>query len=184
MPGESTGRALVTVDEHGENSIVVCAGANGAITPADIDKGVVASADVLLLQLELPGVVVRHAAEAARSVGTQVVLNASPWSAAAIDLVELADVVIVNEHEEVELGKVRSSVCVTLGSRGARWNGIEVPAPKVEVVDTTGAGDAFAGTLAARLAMSAGPEESLRAAIVAGAAACEHLGAQGWGSAR
>ncbi|TCC36250.1 ribokinase [Kribbella speibonae] len=183
-PGEATGSAIVVVDEPGENSIIVSPGANGFVRPADVDAAAVRSADVLLLQLELPPAVVRHAAELAAQAGIKVVLNASPWSAAAAELVDLADVVIVNEHEAAALGPVRGSVCETLGSRGARWLGAERPAPVIEAVDTTGAGDAFAGTFAAHLAMAASPDRALRSAIAAGAAACGHAGAQGWALTR
>ncbi|GAA3144207.1 ribokinase [Kribbella aluminosa] len=179
-PDEATGRAIVMVDEQGENNIVVCPGANGHVTAADVDARAVISADVLLLQLELPVDVVRRAIDLAAAAGVRTVLNASPWSLSASELAELADVVIVNEHEAAALGPVPGTVCVTLGSRGARWLGIHVPAPEVQAVDTTGAGDAFAGTLAARLAAVAEPGQALHAAVTAGAAACCHLGPQGW----
>lgn len=179
-PGELTGRAMIAVDRLGENSIVVCSGANGQLTADDIDVAAVAQADVLLVQFEAPLEAVHRAVEVAAAAGVQVVLNASPWIDPPRELIAQADVIVVNEHEAVALGNVPGSVCVTLGSRGARWAGYEVPAPVIEAVDTTGAGDAFAGTLAAGLARGAGPDAVLRAAVAAGAAACGHNGAQGW----
>lgn len=181
-PKTRTGHAIVVVDDQAENSIVVCSGANAFVTPDDIDAAsdAVVGADVLLLQLELPGPTVLHAARLAASAGVRVVLNASPWTALPQQLIALADLVVVNEHEAVALGGLASSVCMTLGSRGARWGETHAPAPQVDAVDTTGAGDAFAGTLAAHLAVGASPDESLRAAVAAGAATCGHSGAQGW----
>ena len=181
-PGTPTGTALVVVDQHGENSIVVVAGANAAVTPADVDdaSAILRRSDVLLLQLELTAPAVEHAARIAADAGVRVVLNASPWTAPSAELLALADVVIVNEREAAQLGDAASSVCVTLGAGGARWGTETAAAPRITPVDTTGAGDAFAGALAAAIARGADRAGALRAAVRAGAKACEHHGAQGW----
>ncbi|GAA3487485.1 ribokinase [Streptomyces cremeus] len=180
-PGEPTGQAHICVDDLGENTIVVIAGANGAVTPADVERAadVIAEADVLLLQLETPLPAVVRAAELADRSGVRVVLNASPVAEVPSRLLRLADPVIVNEHEYEALGEDAGSVCVTLGGRGARWGEHEAVPPSVEVVDTTGAGDCFAGTLAARIAGGEPPAEALRAAVTAGARATTWHGAQG-----
>lgn len=186
-PDETTGQALVTVDDYGENTIVVVSGANARLRPADLDAALPAirAAAVVLVQLEVPLDTVARAARLAAAAGARVVLNPSPWPDAPADLlVEVlaaADPVIVNEHEADRLPSgVARSVCVTLGSRGARWGRHAAPAGATTVVDSTGAGDAFAGTLAAALATGTGPADALSAAVAAGSAACAWPGAQGW----
>ena len=180
-----TGHALITVDEAGENVIVVVPGANASVGEAALlALGKVGSGDVLLVQLEIPVVTVSAAARHAAHRGARVVLNASPYAGVPADVVGLADPLVVNEHEAALLadaGVVPGSLLVTFGSRGASWDGLTVPAVGVapgDVVDTTGAGDAFCGALAAALARGAGHQEALRTATEAGAAAVRHPGAQ------
>lgn len=179
-----SGHALIAVDAHGENTIIVVPGANATLTEAEVatHAEVIASADVLLLQLEIPMPAVVRAARVAREAGVRVVLNPSPWSVPPTELLSAADPVVVNEHEADRLPDgVARSVCVTSGARGARWGEHEVAAPvDVDVVDTTGAGDAFTGALAAALAAGAGEAEALRRAVAAGTAATGWSGAQGW----
>lgn len=180
-PGQPTGHALIAVDRRGQNTIIVVPGANATLTPEGLPVDVLRSADVLLVQLEVPVPTVVRASRIAADAGVRVVLNPSPWTALPDHLLELADPVIVNEHEAARLpAGVARSVCVTLGCEGARWGETTVPTPLVEVVDTTGAGDAFAGTLAAALASRAEPKQALRAAVEAGAQCCTHPGAQDW----
>jgi ribokinase len=99
-------------------------------------------------------------------------------------VVALADPVVANEHEMAalaEAGAEPRSLLVTFGANGASWDGVTSPAHAVEsgdVVDTTGAGDAFCGALAASLAAGAGREQALDVALAAGAAAVRHRGAQ------
>ncbi|WP_033290218.1 ribokinase [Amycolatopsis jejuensis] len=176
--GVPTGTAHITVDEAGENSIIVHPGANAAVQPSDMDKAaaVIESAVVLLVQLEIPLDAAVRAAEIAAAAGVRVVLNASPAGAVPERLLDLADPVIVNEHELAALGPC--AACVTLGPAGARWGAHTARPPKVEVVDTTGAGDSFAGALAAALAAGCGDAEALQAAVDAGARACTWHGAQ------
>jgi ribokinase len=183
VPGTPSGHALIAVDEHGENTIIVIAGANAALDAAEVDRhaDAIASADVLLLQLEIPMPGVLRAAELAGRAGTRVLLNPSPWSPPPAELLAVADPVVVNEHEDRQLpADGARSVCVTLGARGARWGEHTAWGGDVRVVDTTGAGDSFAGALAAALAAGVDDAGALRLAVAAGGAACGWAGAQGW----
>lgn len=183
MSDSASGHALIAVDGRGENTIIVIAGANAAMTATEVDKHVdaIAAADVLLLQLEIPLPAVLRAVELAGRTRVRVVVNPSPWSLPPAELLAVADPVVVNEHEAERLPPdAARSVCVTLGRRGARWGDLTVPAPAVDVIDTTGAGDSFAGALAAALAAGATDATALRRAVAAGTEACGWPGAQGW----
>ena len=184
-PTAPTGTALITVDEQGENSIVVVAGANGEPDPSLAHAaGRLAPGDVLLCSLEVDLGTVADAARAAHAAGARVVVNLAPYAALPTDVIELADPVVVNESEMRGLADsalVPQSLLVTFGAAGARWgmdgvDGIRVPAG--EVGDTVGAGDAFCGALAAALAGGADRRAALEAANRAGAAAVRWVGAQ------
>jgi len=182
MPGPS-GTAIIVVDANAENTIVVAPGANGHLTlAAAAVRAVVADCDVLLTQLEIPVTTAVAAAQEARSAGAVVIVNASPAGQDQNSLAELAavaDVVIANEAEADEWPWRPTHLVVTLGERGARYVGADgefgVSAPAVAAVDTTGAGDVFAGVLAANWPRNPGsPAERLRAlqrACTAGALA-------------
>jgi ribokinase len=182
VPGPS-GTAIIVVDAGAENTIVVAPGANAHLTLADTAvRTVIADCDVLLTQLEIPVATAVAAARAARSAGAVVVVNASPAGQDPSPLAELAvlaDVVIANESEADEWSWRPTHLVVTLGARGARYVGadgdFQVPAPAVKAVDTTGAGDVFAGVLAANWPRDPGsPAQRLRAlqrACAAGALA-------------
>ncbi len=183
VPDTPTGTALIAVDEHGENTIIVVPGANDAMTEKAIEaeENTIRSADVLVLQLEIPMPSVLRVAEIAVECGIRLIVNPSPWRALPPELLAAADPLIVNEHEAAQLDEnAAESVCVTLGADGARWGKAAVTAPRIDVVDTTGAGDAFAGALAAALAAGADRSEALHGAAHAGATACTWPGAQGW----
>lgn len=181
LPGEVTGTALIVVDERGENAIVVVAGANGrvgadALDPVDrLDEG-----DVLLVQLEVPLPTVAEACRRAAARGARVVLNLAPVADLPEDVIAVADPLVVNEHEAASLGEARpASLATTHGAAGADWDDLHVPAaPVAEVVDSTGAGDAFCGALAAALADGADRRTALEVAVAAGAEACAYEGAQ------
>jgi ribokinase len=174
LPGPS-GTAIIVVDCSAENTIVVAPGANGHLTLDDPNaRTVVRGCDMLLTQLEIPVSTAVAAAREARSAGAVVIVNASPAvsdsrnTQALAELAALADVVIANEAEAGEWRWPSPHLVVTLGARGARYVGedgeFHVPAPVVAAVDTTGAGDVFAGVLAANWPPNAAP----KAAVAAG----------------
>jgi ribokinase len=180
-----TGTALITVDEAGENSIIVIAGANGEPDPAlTAAAGRLEPGDVLLCSLEVDLGTVADAARAAHASGARVVINLAPYAALPHDVIALADPVVVNETEMALLADsdlLPESLLVTFGAAGARWgaDGVDgIPVPRGEVGDTVGAGDAFCGALAAALATGADRQTALEAANAAGAAAVRWVGAQ------
>jgi len=184
-PQATTGHALITVDEAGENAVVMVAGANAGLSVDDLQVlGSVGPGDVVLLQLEVPLEVVSAAVRRAGGRGARVVLNLAPYGAVPPDVVALADPLVVNEHEALSLADseaMPASLVVTFGAAGARWDGEQRSGPVVQtgdVLDTTGAGDAFCGALSAALAAGAGRQEALRTALGAGADAVRHFGAQ------
>lgn len=184
-PGVPTGTAIVQVSDAGENSIVVVPGANGEPDEREVAAvDVLGPGDVLVLQLEVPRTVVCVAARRAAGRGARVVLNIAPYAALPPDVVALADPLVANEHEMqalAESGSRPASLVVTFGANGAAWDGVTSPAVAVDpadVVDTTGAGDAFCGALAAALAAGLGRDEALTAALEAGADAVRREGAQ------
>ncbi|HTY33923.1 PfkB family carbohydrate kinase [Mycobacterium sp.] len=169
VPGPS-GTAVIVVDADAENTIVVAPGANGRLTLAAGAREVVADCDVLLTQLEIPVPTAVAAAHEARSAGAAVIVNASPAGRGHRRLAELAaaaDVVIANEAEAEQWPWRPTHLVVTLGARGARYTGADgefaVPAPAVKAVDTTGAGDVFAGVLAANWPRGPGANPAARA---------------------
>lgn len=176
LPGPS-GNAVVLVDSAGENTIVVAPGANGRL---QLDSGrvpaLVADCDVLLLQLEIPVTTAAAAARQARSSGVTVILNASPAGGDSDELADLAtatDVVVVNEAEAQHWVWPIPHLVITRGAAGASYSGegadFTVAAPAVNAVDSSGAGDVFAGVLAAE--WTTGRQRALRRACAAGALA-------------
>ncbi len=181
----ATGQAWIAVDDEGENTIVVVPGANGHLGEADLlPLRELVAGDVLLVQLEVPLDVVAGAVRVAHERGARVVVNVAPYAALPPDVLGLADPVVANESEALLLADadaVPGSVLVTFGGHGAAWDGDQRPGTEVsaeEVVDTTGAGDAFCGALAAALAAGADREGALTAALAAGADAVRRVGAQ------
>ena len=194
----ASGVALIIVDARGENSIAVASGANAHLTPADVERAreVIADADVLLVQLEVPIESVRRAISLAHKAGTPVILNPAP--AKEIDPAVLSQVSIAtpNEHEiKVVVGETdregsianmlaagTGTVLVTLGRQGVLWATSErqrnVPAYPVQAVDTTGAGDAFNGGLAYALAGGLPMGKAIRYANAVAALSVTRMGAQ------
>ncbi len=176
LPGPS-GTAGVVVDSAGENLIVVAPGANSHLTlDSPALRSLVVDCDALLLQLEIPVTTATAAAREAHSAGATVIVNASPSGGDPAELAALAevtDVVVVNETEAAQWVWPVEHQVITRGGRGASYVGageeLTVSLPAVEVVDTSGAGDVFAGVLAAGWAE--GHERALRRACAAGALA-------------
>jgi ribokinase len=199
--GAFTATGSIFVDESGQNSIIVASGANARLTPADVEAaaGLFEDAALVALQLEIPLRTNGAALAAARRRGVPVILNAAPMDTAAVELIETCDWLVINQIEAQQLTgkqvedagdaiavaqamKRRSQfILVTLGAGGAVMvhdnRGYYVEAPRVDVVDTTAAGDAFVGALAAVLQQGGGAEEALRRAVFAGSLACTKMGA-------
>lgn len=196
---DPTGTALITVSFDGENTIVVIAGANGALTEADARDAIkrCGNNDTLLVQLEIPAKAVETALLEAKKANVRTILTVAPLTTDALRLAKLADIVIANETEFALLSgrdcfsedalmrlheETGRSFVVTLGARGAIAisDGILVRAEglKITPVDTVGAGDTFSGYLAAALDNGADLQEALRRAAVAGSLACLREGAQ------
>ena len=203
IPGMETGFAFITVTPDGENSIVVVSGANGELEPADAVDALfgVQTGTLVVLQTEIDAAVVDAAARTCSERDARVVLNDGPVARLAESTLALADPIVVNEHEARELCRgvaitsdrdlakiVRAvtrarSVVVTLGAEGVLLASqtedafVEAVAAS-EVVDTTGAGDTFVGTLAAGLARGEELVTAIRAAVGAASAAVTWLGAR------
>lgn len=195
-----TGVAMIIVQASGENSIVVARGANDAVSPQDVQaaSAVIAAAEVVLLQLEIPLETVAAALEAARAAGVKTVLDAGPACPLPEDLLRLPDVLSPNLVEaEVLLGhpipgaleaarELRAcgalACVVKSGAEGCAWalsqDAGHIPAIPVEVVDTTAAGDAFTAALGVALAEGREVPAAAAWANYAGALAVTRLGAQ------
>ena len=200
-----TGVADIQVDATGQNAIVVVPRANARVCPSDIDAAgeLLDRARVVLVQLEIPIDAVLHAAVRAKRAGAYVILNPAPAPAAPLPAALYAsiDLITPNESEArsltgvdarddegaeaagralLRLGAPRS--LLTLGERGTllvEASGVaRAPAFPVDVVDTTAAGDAFCGALAAQLASGASLERAIAFGRAAGALACTRLGAE------
>jgi ribokinase len=202
-PGVPSGCAAIAVDDTGQNSIAVVPGANGLLSPADVDAAeeLIASAAVVVMQLEVPIETVRHAAALCRRVGVAMVLDPAPAPAGGLpgELYEV-DVLTPNESEAAALvgtngdsspeviaarllGRGCRTVVLKLGAAGSlvyeRGKPVTRVAPfRVKVVDTTAAGDAFTGALAVGLGERMSLAAAARFANAAGALCCTKLGAQ------
>jgi ribokinase len=197
----ATGTAIIVVDASGQNSIVLSPGANGKVSPADVDAFPFQDADMLLLQFEIPLETVIHAARLARQNGLRVILNPAPARPIPDSLLADVDILVPNESElqllsgqpvtdtdsavtaaQALLEKGVKTVIVTLGANGALLVTDEkvthIPTFKVEVVDTTAAGDAFIGGLAAATLKGKSLEEAVRYGNASGALAATKFGAQ------
>ncbi|WP_410634681.1 ribokinase [Amycolatopsis sp. cmx-4-83] len=187
-----TGIAYITVTPDGENSILVSPGANSSLEPDDVDA-VFDGVEVVVLSLEVPLPTVEHAVARAAEHGVKVLLNLSPAAKLSSATLAKLDVLLVNEHEAAWLtgpgadftkllGLGPRAAVVTLGAAGAvvvEAGGVtEVASPAVEAVDTTGAGDAFAGALAASLADGADLVTAARRAVRVAAFSVTRPGAQ------
>lgn len=191
----STGIALVAVLDGGENAIVVVPGANGSPRWDAGDAALMSGAAAVVAQLERPAALVRRAFEEARSRGVMTVLTPAPVTEEARGLLPLVDLLLLNGHEAVQLSgqgdpmaaavqlsHVCPLVVMTRGSEStiaARGGAVvhEEPARRVDVVDTTGAGDCFAGNLVARLSTGEPLADALRSATIAASLSVGRSGA-------
>ena len=197
-----TGCATILVDAHGENCIAVASGANALADPEAVPDTVLAPGTVVVLQHEVPNQANAELIARAHRAGARIILNAAPARPLSVELLRQVDVLVLNETEAAALAAQHGwpatphaftaaaivvaapifAVVVTLGKEGALaasgTDTIRVRAPGVEVVDTTGAGDAFVGALAAAIDARASLPDALRAAVVAGSLACTAAGAQ------
>ncbi|MEU8847589.1 ribokinase [Streptomyces sp. NPDC048384] len=191
-----SGTAHIVVDDEGGNAIVVIPGANGTLDHLGPgDEGVIASADTLLLQLEIPLAAVLAGAQAARRHGVRTILTPAPAQPLPDELFAAVDLLVPNEHEAATLtGRTDPrdaaiglldlvpAVVVTLGALGSLYvsrgaDPVTVPAPKVDAVDSTGAGDTFVGALAVALGEERPMHEALAWAAAAAALSVQREGA-------
>ena len=199
-----SGVALIVVDDHGENQIVVCGGANATLSVEDIHSqaGIIGNASVVVAQLEVPLKAVETAFRMGRDAGALTILNPAPAQPLSDELLRLCDWIIPNESEAVRLLGHASSgpqepailsavlrqrapgigVVITLGAKGAwldhKAERVLVPSFQVEAVDTVGAGDAFVGAFAAWLDEGGTSRQAVEFATAAAALAVTRPGAQ------
>jgi ribokinase len=183
---EPTGVALITVDATGENQIAVAAGANLALRPEAVEQALRAERPgVVLASLEVAADAVLAAASYCASEGARFVLNPAPPSLRTRELLPFAACVTPNARERAAMGRVPDAVVVveTRGREGARIyrGGVAtqvIPAPAVEVTDTTGAGDCFNGVLAAGVLDGLEIEVAARRAVAAAGLSVTEAGAR------
>ena len=205
VAGMTSGMAMITLTGTGQNTIVLAPGANMHVSREQVNaaREILESCDVLLLQLEIPVEIVELSAGIAGNGPCRVILNPAPARDIGSEVLELADYLVPNEVEAAiltghevkdETSAERAArvlqnmsngavIAMTLGGRGALLLGNEkrpvwVPAPTVDVVDTTAAGDAFVAGMAVALAEGGLDAEAVRWGCAAGALAVTKLGAQ------
>jgi ribokinase len=199
----ATGIAIIEVEDGGQNTIVVAPGANAYVTRADVDaaRSVIVTSQAVIAQLEIPLDTVKYALSIARAAHVMTILNPAPAQPLSTELLSLVDLLAPNESEAALLTGIEvkddasveaaaqqlrergaRSVVITLGERGALalsgekvWR---IPPFRVNAIDTTAAGDAFLGALAAAYATHGNLDAALREASAAGALATTRLGAQ------
>lgn len=199
-----SGVALITVDEAGENSIVVASGSNANLLPADIKEALptIEEADYLLMQLEIPMETVLFVAEYAHAHHTKVIVNPAPMNKLTPELLQQIDILTPNETEAGKLAGMKvcdmksakeaaqlickmgvKNVVITMGSSGAiiyreGQTIVHVPSKKVEALDTTAAGDVFNGALTVALSEGKDLKEAARFACEVAAISVTRMGAQ------
>jgi ribokinase len=203
VPGVSTGVAPIFVDPSGQNRIIVVKGANDHLLPADVDAAAdeLAAVDTIILQFEVPLPTVYHAVRFARARGVRCIVNPAPALPADLASLAAVDYFIPNETEAETLtglpvktledaqacaaallAKGFRRVVLTLGARGSLIAGSEgsvhVPAFPVDAIDTTGAGDAFIGSLATLLAEGLPEKEAVAGANLYAALSTRRVGTQ------
>jgi ribokinase len=202
-PKNPSGVALITVDSHGENCIVVASGANGSLSKADIESAreEIGRASFVLMQLEIPIETVEYAAEVARDKGVSVILNPAPARNLSEKLLKCLYVITPNEHEAEMLSGIKvtdwasakkaadiisakgvSNVVITMGAQGAFVKEADqyftVEATRVIAIDTTAAGDSFSGSFCVGLAEGKTIKEAVQVATRVAAITVTRMGAQ------
>jgi ribokinase len=202
-PDNPSGVALISVDAHGENCILVASGANGTLSPADIEKArsEIESAYLVLMQLEIPMNTVEYAAEIATRKGIKVILNPAPAQTLSSQLLQRLHIITPNKTEAEMLSGVKvtgwesaktaskvisekgaDTVVLTLGSLGAliqeKDRYYRVEAVPVEAVDTTAAGDTFCGALSVGLSEGMNITDAVKMACKAASISVTKMGAQ------
>ncbi|WP_333645282.1 ribokinase [Thermanaerovibrio acidaminovorans] len=193
--GGHTGVAQVTVFGD-DNAIIVAPGANLDLKPWDLQEDHFKDATSAVFQLEIPVDTVSRGLRMARDMGCLTFLNPSPLKPLPDEVIGLVDYLVLNQVELTQLGGTDDpdlsmgrllglgvkGVVLTMGSRGARFLSVEssgsVEASRVEVVDSTGAGDAFMGAFAVMISEGHSMEEAVRFGVTAGSLACLKAGAQ------
>jgi ribokinase len=190
----ASGVAVIMVDHAGENSILVSPGANSSFVDlTDAERAVIAAGDVLVCQQEIPASTITAAARSAQAGGTRVILNAAPARELSAELLAAVDLLVVNELEAQAItgpggpdmpGLLAAvpRVVLTLSSEGSWYadrdgRSERIPPFRVEVADTTAAGDAFTGALAVAWAEGRDLIDAVRWANAAGAACVRKVGA-------
>jgi ribokinase len=204
IASESTGVALIVVDDSSQNAIVIVAGGNGHVSASVVDSfdALLSQAEVIICQLEVPMVTVGHVLKRGRELGKTVILNPAPASGPLPnEWYAWIDYLIPNESEATALTGLSvdsvatadaaatallasgvSKVIVTLGEQGALFasqsGSAHFPAPKVKAVDTTAAGDTFVGGFAAALSEGKSEPDAIRFGQIAAALSVTRSGAQ------
>lgn len=198
-----TGVALITVDDKGENCIVVSGGANNCLSVADVDsmRDRIEGAEYLLMQLEVPMPVIERAAEIAYDAGVKVIVNPAPAAKMSDGLLSKCYLLTPNETEcgiiagvavedeaqaeaaaEMLIAKGVQNVVVTLGGKGSLYKSAAeraaIPAYRVKAVDTTAAGDTYNGALCVALSEGRSIREAAEFATKASAISVTRAGAQ------
>jgi ribokinase len=202
-PINPSGVALITVDTKGENTIVVASGANAALQPKDLHDAMdeFTKSGIILLQLEIPLETVEYAASLGTKLGKKVILNPAPATQLPPSLLKNLFLITPNESEAESLTGIRitdeeslkkaseklketgvQNIVITVGAAGAFvYNGITarmVPAPTVQAVDTTAAGDVFNGAIAVALAEGHNLESAVAFGNECAAISVTRMGAQ------
>lgn len=202
-PDKPSGVALIMVDGQGENCISVALGSNGTLNSQDIDRATaqIKSSELVLMQLEIPLTTVEYAASMANKAGVKVVLNPAPAQELSVKLLKSLYLLTPNETEAEMLSgikvideasaskaatKIKSlgvkNVIITMGAFGAfvstNSEELMIPAPNVQAVDTTAAGDTFNGALVVALAEQSNFTEAVKFANQAASISVTKLGAQ------
>lgn len=197
IAGAATMAGVILVDETGENRIAIAPGALERLELDDAARRAIQTSRLLVISLEIPPATAREAAALARAAGVPVLLNPAPAAGIPAELWREVDILVPNQSEartllgddtvgDAEAAEAlaeggRARVVLTRGARGAliaeRGAAARaVPAPAVDAVDTTGAGDAFVGVLAAELAAGADLDTACATACAAAAASVQHPG--------